>query len=209
MTDHDSPDTELAPTEQASPPTTELPPASHAAEAAEAWSLDDTAEVDSDPPRRVSLLSVGLVGLVVVVAGALIFFAATFFGSGQSKHVERFENPTTTVRATTPPPPPAVVTVTAPPPVTVTAAAPTTAAPALSSTDQQFLTVLQNMGLGDPDPAYAISHAHATCEWMGHHRGGQSASDYVSRTTIWTGESQAVMFAEYSAVNYCPQFASE
>jgi hypothetical protein len=30
-----------------------------------------------------------------------------------------------------------------------------------SNTDQQFLTVLRNMGLGYPSPEYAISHAHA------------------------------------------------
>jgi hypothetical protein len=46
LTDHQDHDTEVAPTEQASPPTTELPPASHAAPEL-AWSSDDdTAEVE-------------------------------------------------------------------------------------------------------------------------------------------------------------------
>ena len=54
MADHQDHDTEAAPTEQASPPTTKLPPANHAAaESVHAWSLDDTAEVDSAPPRSV------------------------------------------------------------------------------------------------------------------------------------------------------------
>jgi hypothetical protein len=87
MTEHQH-DTEAAPTEQASPPTTELPPANHAAaESVHAWSLDDTAEVDSAPPRS-RFVWAGLVTLVVVIAGALIFLAATLFGSGHSKHLE-------------------------------------------------------------------------------------------------------------------------
>jgi hypothetical protein len=78
-----------------------------------------------------------------------------------------------------------------------------------SSTDQQFLTVLQNMGLGYPSPDYAISHAHATCDYMAEHPHDQAAVDnYVAATTIWTGVN-AVMFKDYSAVSYCPQFASE
>jgi hypothetical protein len=47
MPDSDQQDTELAPTEQASAETTELPPANHAAATPQAWSLDDTAELDS------------------------------------------------------------------------------------------------------------------------------------------------------------------
>ena len=87
-------DTEAAPTEQASAETTELLPANHAAATPEAWSLDDTAEVHSEPPRS-RLLSVGLVGLVVVVTGALIFLAATLFSSQKSKPVEPKAQPST------------------------------------------------------------------------------------------------------------------
>jgi hypothetical protein len=215
MPDDDSDhDTELAPTEQASPPTTELPPANHAAaESVHAWSLDDTAEVDSALPRRGRLVSVGLVALVVVITGALIYLAATLFGSGSPKHVEPSAKPTMTVPVAAPPPPPPV-TVTAtppPPPVTVTAAAPPPAA--LSSTDQQFLTVLRNMGLSYPDPDYAISHAHATCDFMANHgvrSGNMLAADYVARTTIWTeAHGQAGIFAINSAASYCPESQSE
>ena len=79
----------------------------------------------------------------------------------------------------------------------------------LSARDQQFLTVLQNMGLGYPSPDYAISHAHATCDYMAKHPHDAAAADnYVAATTVWTGVN-AVMFKDYSAVNYCPQSASE
>ena len=86
MPDNDQPDTEAAPTTEASTETTELPPASHA-EQAYAWSIDDTTELDSEP-RRGRWLSAGLVTLVTVIAGALIYLAATLFGFGESKHVE-------------------------------------------------------------------------------------------------------------------------
>jgi hypothetical protein len=79
----------------------------------------------------------------------------------------------------------------------------------LSARDQQFLAVLQNMGLGYPSLDYAISHAHATCDYMAKHPHDAAAADnYVAATTVWTG-ANAVMFKDYSAVNYCPQFASE
>lgn len=113
MPDDDSDhDTEQAPTEQASAETTELPPASHAAATPEAWSLDDDAEVDL-AQHGSRLVSAGLVALVLVVTGALIYFAATLFGAGPSKHVERpaIPSPTTTVRLSAP-----AVTVTAAPP---------------------------------------------------------------------------------------------
>jgi hypothetical protein len=215
MTEHQ--DTEQAPTaaaEQAET-TTEMPEASHAAATPEAWSLDDTTDLDS-PPRHSRLVWSGLVALVVALAGALIFFGTTLFGSGSPKPVEPSAKPapSTTLPVAAPP---ATVTVTPPPTLTVTAEAPSLApsaaptaseTPLLSATDQQFLTVLRNQGLSYPDPAYAISHAKATCEFMATHR-GQSADDYVVRTTVWTGGLESVEFAEYSARNYCPQFASE
>jgi hypothetical protein len=61
-TEHDSPDTEQAPTaaaEQAEQ-TTELPPANHVAATPEAWSSDDIAEIDSDSPLRGRLISAGV-----------------------------------------------------------------------------------------------------------------------------------------------------
>lgn len=88
----------------------------------------------------------------------------------------------------------------------VTLLAPTARA---DETDQQFLAVLQNMGLGYPSPDYAISHAHAACSYMAHHPHDAAAADnYVASTTVWTGVN-AVMFKDYAAVSYCPQFASE
>ncbi len=94
MTDHQDHDTEAAPTEQASPPTTELPPASHAAASPEAWSLDDTADLDA-PTRHSRLVWSALVALVVAIAGALIFLATTLFGSHKSKPVEPKAQPST------------------------------------------------------------------------------------------------------------------
>jgi Protein of unknown function (DUF732) len=207
MTDHQDHDTEAAPTEQASPPTTELPPASHAAASPEAWSLDDTADLDA-PTRHSRLVWSALVALVVAIAGALIFLATTLFGSGSPKPVEPKAQPTTTVPVAAPPPP--TVTVTPPPTVTVTAEPP--APPPLSATDQQFLTALRQNGLTYPDPDYAISHAHATCDFMANHgakSGSSSTGNYVARTTIWPDDGPAAIFAMYSAFTYCPQSQSE
>jgi Protein of unknown function (DUF732) len=212
MADHQDHDTEAAPTEQASPPTTKLPPANHAAATPEAWSLDDTAEVDSAPPRG-RLISAGLVALVVVIAGALIFLAATLFGSRAPKPVEPKAQPTTTVPVAAPTPPPAV-TVTATPPPTVTVTAEPPAPPPLSATDQQFLTALRNYGLTYPDPEYAISHAHATCDFMVSHgvrSGNMLTANYVAQTTIWDEQNtgHAALFAIESASTYCQESQSE
>jgi hypothetical protein len=163
MTDHQDHDTEAAPTEQASPPTTELPPASHAAASPEAWSLDDTAEVDSAPPRR-RFVWAGLVTLVVAIAGALIFLAATFFGSGPSKHVEPESKPSITVPVA---PPPGVIVTAAPlaPPVVI---------PGLSVYDQNFLSLMSQEGWGCTDNSGAeqcrkqmVSFAHQICSYSG------------------------------------------
>jgi hypothetical protein len=79
--------------------------------------------------------------------------------------------------------------------------------PALTDTDRQFLSVLQNMGVGYPSPDYAIAHAHATCDFMAnHHHDDAAAANYVVATTVWSGLS-ATEFADYSAVN--SQFAVE
>lgn len=100
-------DTEPAPTEAAelAEQTTELPPTNNVAATPEAWSLDDTAEVEPSPPRG-RLISAGLVALVVVIAGALIFLATTLFGSRSPKSVEPTAQPTSTVPVAVPPPPP-------------------------------------------------------------------------------------------------------
>ena len=131
MSDIDEHDTEQAPTTAADSETTELPPAK-AAEIAHAWSLDDTNELDSQSPRR--WLSVGLVGLIIVAAGALMLLAITLFRSHSPKSVEPKAQPTTTAPSTTPAPPAVTVTATPPPTVTLTAEPP--APPPLSATDR-------------------------------------------------------------------------
>jgi hypothetical protein len=205
--------TEAAPTAaELAEPTTELPPASHAAaEVVQAWSLDDTAEIDSAPPRS-RFVWAGLVTLVVVIGGALIFLTATLFSSHSSKPVEPKAQPTTTVPVAAPAPPPVTVTATPPPTVTVTAEPP--APPPLSATDQQFLTALRNYGLTYPDPEYAISHAHATCDFMASHgvrSGNMLTANYVAQTTIWDEQNtgHAALFAIESASTYCQESQSE
>lgn len=77
----DSSDAEQVPTaaaEQAEQ-TTALPPAFDAVEQPQAWSLEDTTEVNSKLPG--GWLSAALIGLVVVIAGALILLAATLLDS--------------------------------------------------------------------------------------------------------------------------------
>jgi hypothetical protein len=184
-----------------------------------AWSLDDTQE--SDTPKRQwrgHLLWAGLVTLLCAIVAVVTWFSITLYHQQSSRPMP---SPASSAEAPAPkpvpPPPTATVTVVpAPAPNTPTAqpaptVVPSSVAPSLlSSTDRQFLAVLQNMGLGYPSPDYAIAHAHATCDYMAKRRiTPASATDYVARTTIWVDEQSANMFANYSAVNYCPQFASE
>jgi hypothetical protein len=140
MTDDDSEhDTELAPTSAAelAEPTTVLPPANHAA-SPEAWSLDDTADLDA-PTRHSRLVWSALVALVVAIAGALIFLATTLFGSGSPKPVETKAQPTTTVPVTAPP---------APPPITPRA--PTTSLPSTETTTTSTSAVASGPAIGEP-----------------------------------------------------------
>jgi hypothetical protein len=207
MTDHQDHDTKQAPTTAADNETTELPPGK-AAEMAHAWSLDDTTELDSEPPRR--WLSIGLIGLVIVMAGALTLLAVTLFRPHGPKPVEPKAQPTTTVPVAARPPPAVTVTTTPPPTVTVTAQPP--APPPLSATDQQFLSALRTYGLTYPDPDYAISNAHGTCEYMTTHgvfTGSEPTAEYIARTTIWPNNGPAAIFAYQSATAYCPQRLSD
>jgi hypothetical protein len=199
MTDHDDYDTEAAPTEQASPPTTELPPASHTAASPEAWSLDDTADLDA-PTRHSHLVWSALVALVVAIAVALIFLATTLFGSGSPKPVEPKVQPTTTAPVAAPPPPPVTVTATPTPTVTVTAPAPT---PVPSTADWQFLNAISDIAAA-PSPAYAITHAHAVCSYAAQHPNDYTGTiRFVQTTTVWTA-NQAFEFADVAMQVYCP-----
>ncbi len=211
MTEHDSAGTEAAPTAAAESAneTTVIPPATHAASGqAEAWSLDDTAEVE--PSRRSNpLVWSALVGLVVVVTGTLIFLCTTLFGSHGSKPVEPSAKSAPSVSTAEPAPSTVTVTAAPPPPSAPSAASTTTAVAVLTATDQHFISVLDNMGIRYPDITYAISHARAVCDFMETHRGtAAQPSAFVENSTIWTGLN-AVEFAEYARVNYCPQWASE
>lgn len=164
MTDHDDHDTEAAPNEQASPPTTELPPAKHA-ETPEARSLDDTAEANSAAPRN-WYARAGIVTLLALMAGvALIFPIATLFRLGSSKQAGPESKPGTTVAVNAPPSAPTVAPSTAP------AATPT---PGFSAYDENFLSLMSQEGWGCTDNSgrgqckkQMVSFAHQICSYSG------------------------------------------
>jgi hypothetical protein len=163
MTDHDDHDTEAAPTEQASPPSTELPPAKHA-ETPEARSLDDTAEADSAPPRN-WYVRAGLATLVAFAAITMISPAATLFRSGSSKQAKPVAKPSTTVPVNAPPSAPTVAPSTAP------AVTPT---PGFSAYDENFLFLMSQEGWGCTDNSGAeqckkqmVSFADQICSYSG------------------------------------------
>ena len=164
MTDHDDDDTEAAATEQASPPTTELPPAKHA-ETPEAWSLDDTAEADYAAPRN-RYARAGYATLLAVIAGGMLISPyATYFTSGSSKQAGPEAKPSTTVPVNAPPSAPTVALSTAP------AVTPT---PGFSAYDQNFLSLMSQEGWGCTDNSgreqckkQMVSFAHQICSYTG------------------------------------------
>jgi hypothetical protein len=219
MTEHDAPGTEAAPTAAAelADQTTELPPADHAAATPEAWSLDDTGEVE--PPSRTSrLVWSGLVALVVVIAGALIFLGTTYFGSRDPKPVVPSAQPTSsTVPVAAPPPAPSTVTVTAGPPAAVPAPTPPAVEPTpveLTDADRQFISKLRNGGIEYPfsNPGYPIGKAHAVCDYEAAHQQVAPGVDksaqggkWVEENTIWYSDN-AVAFSSLAQATYCPQY---
>jgi hypothetical protein len=164
MTDHEDHDTEAAPTEQASPPSTELPPANHP-ETPVAWSLDDTAEADSAAPRNRYVRAGYATLLAVMVGGILIPTFATIFTSGISKHAGPEAKPSTTVAVNAPPSAPTVASSIAP------AAIPT---PGFSTHDENFLSLMSHEGWGCTDNSgeeqckkQMVSFAHQICSYSG------------------------------------------
>jgi uncharacterized protein DUF732 len=179
-----------------------------------AWSDESATAERSSRDWRGYLRWAAVVALLCSTVVAVVWFSAMLYRQQWSRPAVSTA-PTTSATVARPPftvaPPAATVTVTpAPaPPVTVTAQAP---APAqFSATDQLFLAALRGAGISIPtaDAAeYAIVHAHAVCDYMAKHpHDDAAAANYVAATTIW-GRS-AGEFAQYSAVNYCPQYASE
>jgi hypothetical protein len=129
--DNDQPDTGLAPTEQASAETAELPPATDAGPEL-AWSIDDdTAEVEQTRHRGGPLVWSALVALVVAIAGALIFLGTTYFGSHDSRRSEPSAKPTPSMPTAAP----STVTVTAAPSSTWAEIPPTPTTIALAPTE--------------------------------------------------------------------------
>lgn len=220
MTEHEQEDTELAPTAAAelAEQTSELPPANHAGATPEAWSLDDTAEVEQTHCLGSPLVWSALVALVVVIAGALIFLGTTYFGSRDSKPLVPSAQPTSsTVPVAAPPPAPSTVTVTAGPPAAVPAPTPPAVEPTpveLTDTDRQFISKLRNGGIEYPfsNPGYPIGKAHAVCDYEAAHQQVAPGVDksaqggkWVEENTIWYGDN-AVAFSSLAQATYCPQY---
>ena len=164
MTDHDDHDTEAAPTEQASPPTTELPPAKHA-ETPEAWSLDDTAEADYAAPRN--LVRPGRVcdPLAVIAGTPLISPLQHFSDQAARNRLDQRQNRARLFAVNAPPSAPTVALSTAP------AATPT---PGFSAYDENFLSLMSQEGWGCTDNSgreqckkQMVSFAHQICSYTG------------------------------------------
>lgn len=211
MTDHQDHDTEASPTAAAelADETTELPPATHAAPEL-AWSSDDdTAEVEPTHHRGSPLVWSALFALVAVIAGALIFLGATYFGSKDSKPVA--SQPTSsTVPVAAPPPAPSTVTVTADPPPEASApsAAPTSTAASLSATDDAFLTQMKSGGMSIPtlDAAeYTVTNAHQVCDYRANHDEATTAK-YAASITAWAVGANPSAFTEMAEFHYCSQY---
>ena len=164
MTDHEDQGTEVAPTEQASPPATELPPAKHA-ETPEAWSLDDTEEADSAAPRNWYAQAAILIFLAMIAVMTLIPTLTNFISAFGSKPVAPEAKPSTTVPVNAPPSAPTVAL------QTPAAAAPT---PGFSAYDKKFLFLMTQEGWGCTDNSSAeqckkqmVNFAHQICSYSG------------------------------------------
>jgi hypothetical protein len=86
MSNESEQDAGAAPTENASEQPeqdTDLAPTQHAPEQVQAWSLDETDEMQS--ARHGRIVSAALIVLLCAVVAAVTWFAATFFGWPPSK----------------------------------------------------------------------------------------------------------------------------
>jgi hypothetical protein len=164
MTDHGDHDAEAAPTELASPPTTELRTAKHA-KTPEEWSPDDIDEAYSPAPRSRYLQAGYATLLALMTGGLLISTYLSFFTSGSSKQAGAEAKPSTTVAVNAPPSAPTVAPSTAP------AVNPT---PGFSAYDEKFLSLMSHEGWGCIDNSgpeqcktQLISFAHQICSYSG------------------------------------------
>jgi Protein of unknown function (DUF732) len=213
MTDQDN--TEAVPTESAESDTTMLSPTTQSAFAsAEAWSLDDTAEVESHD-RSSRLVWSALVGLVLVVAGALIFLGTKYFNPDRSQPVEPEAKPTPSES----PAPPSTVTVTAEPPPAPSVVAPTTTVVAPSSTavaapmppnasdpDSIYLAKLANAGVPVPIPVAndLVISAHEMCAAKSHGTPVDSLASSFQPAFPSYSLAQMRTIAGLAIANYCP-----
>jgi hypothetical protein len=164
MTDHDDSDTEVAPTEQASPPITELPSAKHT-EPPQAGSLDDAAEADYAPARNRYVQAAILIFLAMIAVMTLTPTLTNFISAFRSKPVAPESKPSTTVPVNAPQSAPTVAL------HTPAAAAPT---PGFSAYDEKFLFLMTQEGRGCTDNSSAeqckkqmVNFAHQVCSYSG------------------------------------------
>jgi hypothetical protein len=220
-------DTEAAPTAAAelAEPTTELPPATHAALEL-AWSSEaDTAEVEPAEhqpwPRALTYTMVALVGLVGL---SVIGLGAEYFREPTAKPLSW---PTCTPQlreqaqpcvppapaaptmsgGAAPAPAPSTVTVTAEAPPAPSAVAPTTVAE-LTDADYKFISDLERDGMrpGTKDAAeFSVSNAHQVCTYRASHDEA-TTQRYAASVTTWMLTPNPGSFTGLAELHYCSQF---
>jgi hypothetical protein len=163
-----------------------------------AWSLDTEETSTHDHGWLGPVTSAGLVALVCVIVAVVTWFAITLYHQNDSRPAAQNVAPAPKPVAPVPPSAP-------PKPV---APEPPSAPPKLSDNDRAFLADLRQGGLIVPSEGYAISHAHATCDFMAVHEEG-GILNFVETSTIWTHDVSARPFIETAVSYFCPQYADK
>ena len=160
-----------------------------------------------------SLVTIAVAGVVAVVMMRAPTSDFPSAPSAPSTVTVMIQPPVTSTMTAAPlPPPPPPPPVSTPPATPAPTTAPSSAAPTLSHADQLFLTEIEDIGISYPSSDYAITHAHATCDFMINHHvysGSSETGNYVAATTVWGSNGPAAMFAMYAANNYCVQHQSD
>jgi hypothetical protein len=201
MNDTDDDDTHAAP--ESNEPKTDLHPTVNAPEVAQAWSLDDTDELEPARHGRIVVWA-GLVALLAGIVAAVILLGATFFGWLPSKHAEPPAVPTSTATKPVAAPPPA--------PTTSDGSIPTSEA-ATTVQDEQYLKQLRDNGVPVTLPNNAVNVAQAVCIDMSN---GVAKTQWIQnlsqRQLTWVQNGHLTPELSDTVVNsaiavYCPQFS--
>lgn len=78
------------------------------------------------------------------------------------------------------------------------------AAPPLAIVDRAFIDTLKHEGVPVPDREYALSHAHAVCDFLANQPDFPGAIRFVQQSSIWDAD-QSTQFAAGAVASYCPQ----